>query len=376
MGLSSIFDKEKMKYSENNEFTTMLYGKNQFQYSVDKIELPVGFIKYHKTNFSNHFKLKESNFKGKKILETGCGPGKHAVVLSLMGANVTAVDLSLDNIQKGEKLKKFYNLSNLSFIQHDLMKPLDYKNKFDLISSHNWIQHTENPSTVLKNLVSNLKKKGGGRLYISTYHANTFRFFITQIARIMLKREYYELMYNLVKFHFPTGFKEFNNPDDIYLENIFDDFFVPYCHATTYDIVINDAKKLGLVPITEIPDLKQLYSLDNIPLRIGLEKKEYKDFTKRRFKFTRPVDEFAAKVPSYISESIKLSKKTIKYLNKLDNACINCSFCLGLYRIRAQTCKMDNPKEKHQILQQYLEATLLNSTKSISSIYDTAKMYE
>jgi len=184
----------------------------------------------------------------------------------------------------------------------------------------------------------------------------------------MLKREYYELMYNLVKFHFPTGFKEFNNPDDIYLENIFDDFFVPYCHATTYDIVINDAKKLGLVPITEIPDLKQLYSLDNIPLRIGLEKKEYKDFTKRRFKFTRPVDEFAAKVPSYISESIKLSKKTIKYLNKLDNACINCSFCLGLYRIRAQTCKMDNPKEKHQILQQYLEATLLNSTKSISSI--------
>jgi 2-polyprenyl-3-methyl-5-hydroxy-6-metoxy-1,4-benzoquinol methylase len=369
-----MFDKEKMKYSENNEFTKLLYGRNQFQYSVDKIELPVGFIKYHKTNFSNYFKIKKSNFKGRKILETGCGPGKHAVVLSLMGANVTAVDLSLDNIQKGEKLKKFYNLSNLSFIQHDLMKPLDYKNKFDLISSHNWIQHTENPSTVLKNLVSGLKE--GGRLYISTYHANTFRFFITQIARTMLKREYYELMYNLVKFHFPTGFKEFNNPDDICLENIFDDFFVPYCHTTTYDIVINDAKKLGLVPITEIPDLKQLYSLDNIPLRIGLEKKEYKDFTKRRFKFTKPVDEFAANLPFFISESIKLSKKTSKYLNKLDDAYINCSFCLGLYRIRAQTCKMDNPKEKHQILQQYLEATLLNSTKSISSIYDTAKMYE
>jgi len=43
------------------------------------------------------------------------------------------------------------------------MKPLDYKNKFDLISSHNWIQHTENPSTVLKNLVSNLR---GGAGYI------------------------------------------------------------------------------------------------------------------------------------------------------------------------------------------------------------------
>ena len=161
------------------EFTVMLYGKDQFKYSVTRnnIELPAKFIKYHKTNFQKYFKIKESDFKGKEILETGCGQGKHAVVLSLMGANVTAVDLSIDNVQRGEKLKKFYNLSNLSFIQHDLMKPLDYKNKFDLISSHNWIQHTENPSTVLKNLVSNFKKKGGGQAiykYLSCKYISVF----------------------------------------------------------------------------------------------------------------------------------------------------------------------------------------------------------
>ena len=78
----------------NNEFTTHLYGKGQFQYSVDNIELPKGFIKYHKTNFSKYFKMKEGQFKGKKVLETGCGPGKHAIILGLLGADVTAIDLS------------------------------------------------------------------------------------------------------------------------------------------------------------------------------------------------------------------------------------------------------------------------------------------
>ena len=291
-----------------------------------------------------------------------------------MGGDVIAVDLSLDNINKGKKLKKFYNLSNLSFIQHDLMDPLDCKNKFDLISVHNWIQHARTPSTVLRNLASLLKE--GGRIYISAYHANTFRFFITQIARTILKREYYELMYNLVKFHFPTGFKEFKNPDDINKELMFDDFFVPYCHTTTYAILVNDAQKLGLVPYTEIPDMEQYYTLDNIPLRIGLEKKECKNLTKRKFEFTKPVDEFATNVPSYIRESIKLSKKTIKHLNRLNNSYITCSFCIGLYRIRAQTSKMNNPKEKHQILQQYLEMTLSNSTKYISHFYDTGTLHK
>ena len=342
---------------------------------MDNIELPNGFIKYHKTNFSKYFKIKEDQFKGKKVLETGCGPGKHAIVLGLLGADVTAIDLSKENLQKGRKLKKYYNLKNIDFIHHDLMIPLDYKDKYDLISCHNWIQHAEHPPTIIKNLVSTLRK--GGRLYISTYHANTFRFFITHVARKILKRKHYELMYKLAKYHYPTGFKEFDNPDDIYLENIFDDFFVPYCHSTTYDIVIHDAEKYGLIPITKIPSIKQLYNLDNIPLRIGFEKKDNKTIKKRKVKFTKPVDEFVSvDVPSYVSDSIKISKNVIKRLIKLDNVYITSAFCLGLYRIRATTCKISNPKDKHKILQSYLEMVLSDSTRNISGNYDTAKLYE
>ena len=252
---------------KNECFTVRLYGKDQFKYSIDTLKLPDGFVKYHKNNFCKYFKIPEEGFSGLRVLDTGCGPGKHAVVLALMGAKVTGVDLSEENIQRGEKLKEFYKLDNLNFVKVDLMNPFDGYGEFDLISAHNWIQHTENPSIVLKNLISVLKM--GGRLYLSTYHANTFRFFIAQIARNLLKKDHYDLMKTLVKFHYPTGFREFNNPDDICMETIFDDFFVPYCHATTYDIVLEDAKKLGCIAITQRPELKEIYDIENVPLELG-----------------------------------------------------------------------------------------------------------
>ena len=155
---------------KNEEFTTHLYGKWQFKHSIDELKLPDGFIKYHKNNFCKYFKIPEEGFSGLRVLDTGCGPGKHAVVLALMGAKVTGVDLSEDNIQRAEKLKEFYKLDNLNFTKCDLMRPFNEYGEFDLISAHNWIQHTENPSIVLKNLISVLKL--GGRLYLSTYRAN------------------------------------------------------------------------------------------------------------------------------------------------------------------------------------------------------------
>lgn len=79
---------------EDLKFTSDYYGRYQYQYSIDNLKLAEGFINYHKRNFSKYFNLPEDSFSGLKVLDTGCGPGKHAIVLSLMGADVTAVDLS------------------------------------------------------------------------------------------------------------------------------------------------------------------------------------------------------------------------------------------------------------------------------------------
>ncbi len=246
---------------KNSEFTKLLYV-NQFKFN--DYNLPNGFIDYHKNNFKRYFKIE--NFKGKTVLDSGCGIGKHSAVLALLGAKVLGADFCKANIKKAQVIKNKYKLKNLSFIVYDFNKPL--KEEFDLISAHNWIQHTPNPAKIIQNLAKSLKN--GGRLYISTYLAGTFRHLITKTARNVLRRNDYNLMKRLTPYYFPIGLKTFKNPDNICFENLLDDFFVPYCHFFSYDELVSICK--GLKPITPIPKLNNLSDIDNLPLRIGFIK--------------------------------------------------------------------------------------------------------
>jgi len=312
-------------------------------------------------------------FSGLKVLDTGCGAGRHAIILALMGADVTAVDLSPENLRLCNKFKRYYRLKNIRFIQHDLMKPFKSSRQFDLISAHLWIHHAKNPSAVLRNITPLLRNKG--RFYLNAYCSGTFRFFTAQIARSVLRRGDFSLMKKLVVHHFPMGFKEFDNPKDVFLENLFDDYLIPYCNTTTYDVVMNDLKKLGCMPITTIPEIEDIHGLDNTSVAMGFEKKDHIVYSGRLL-FTRPIDEFREPLPPIVVKSAKLAKKTISYLNRLNNRVTSCSFSLGLYRIRAMTNKITDTREKHKVLQSYLDLVLSKSLKNLSMIYDTYGLYK
>ena len=187
-----------------------------------------------------------------------------------MGAYVFATDVLKSNINKIKKFRKIYKFKNLKIFQHDYTRKLRSKKKFKLISCHNWIQHTPNPSKTLFNIIQNLEN--GGRIYISCYHANTFRFFITQISRKILDSSHFKLLKKRVHKVFKKGFKIYRNPDNIFLSNITDDFFTPYLVTTTYSDVLKLAKKLRLKAYTKIPRIKNIEALDNLPLRVGLKK--------------------------------------------------------------------------------------------------------
>ncbi|GEM_PF-6581589 len=358
---------DKLKY------TSDLYGKGHFQYAIDRLELPKGFIDYHKNNYSKYFNLPQQEFKGLNVLETGSGCGRHAIVLALMGANVIAADLSFENVERGKQLKKYYNLSNVEFYQHDFMSPFKHKTEFDLVSAHNWVQHTANPSLVIQNLLSSLKRDG--KIYLSLYLAGTVRFFVAQIAREILKPEWYDLMKGLVKFHYPTGFKSFNNPDDICMEIIFDDFFVPYCNTVTYDILMHDMEQLNCKPITAKPSLGDIHGVDHIYLRMGFRKCG-DPVPSGPLQYTGPVDEFSESRIDHLNESIALSKKVIAHFRELNDPAASCSFCLGLFRVRAETSRDIDGSKKHKFLQAYLNSVLDNSVKGISLHYDTASLWE
>lgn len=357
---------------ENTSFTQKLYGQGQFRYSVDNPELPAGFIRYHKANFARHFGLSEAEFAGRTVLDTGAGPCKHAMVLALMGAQVTATDLTPANLEKGEVLKAFYQTPNIGFRLHDMMRPVDFGVPYDLASAHNWMQHAENPSVVFRNLAAAIRP--GGRIYLSLYHGGTFRFFIAQIARSLLEKQHYEPMRDLVRYAFPAGFQEFGNAVDIYMENIFDDFFVPYCHTTTYEVVLHDAALLGLRPVGEASAAQDLSGLDNIPLRIGLEKVGEPAADLSGLAYTRPVDEFAADNP-LLQRSAQMAREVAAALQARGQAASTCAFCLGLYRLRAQYNASTDAQLKHEALQRYLETCLDDGLRNISYFYDSARLH-
>ena len=315
----------------------------------------------------------EQEFQGKRVLDTGCGTGKHFVVLALLGADVTAVELAEANQKRGNRLKARYRFKNLRFQQRDHMNPLPYKNEFDLVSAHNWMQHAENPSQVFRTLCSTLKI--GARFYLSFYLLGTFRLFVTQIARSVLKQEYYETGCSLVKLQFPLGFMQFVNPDDIYMGNIFGDFFVPYCNCTTYAIELREAQRYGLKPITPSPDTPHVSSVDNLALCICFEY-ILEPVSEGLGEFDHVVDDFEGAASEALWKSIALSKLAITKYSALNDPYLVTSFCLGLYRVRAETNKINSVQKKHEAVQAYLSLCLDGSLKGPSYFYDTGAFYK
>lgn len=62
------------------------------------------------------------NFKkGMKFLDAACGKGRYSKILNDLGLDVSGFDLSSDNINEANKLKK----TGLNFFVHDIRKPLD-----------------------------------------------------------------------------------------------------------------------------------------------------------------------------------------------------------------------------------------------------------
>ena len=337
----------------------------QFRNSVKR--LPKGQINYHKKNFSKYFNEKLINFKKLNILETGAGPGVHAIILCLMGAKVMAADILKSNVRKIIKLKKIYRFSNLRIKQHDFRKKFKAMKDYDIVSCHNWIQHAPNPSLILKNLVK--YNKLNSKIYISCYHSKTFRFFITQIARQILRPKDFNLIKKRIKFFFPSGFKKYNNRDNIFATNITDDFFTPYVITIDYKKFAVLAKDYGLNIYRKKLKIiskdgssyestalskNNLYHLDDAYLRVGMKKIRVSKCLNKRKIYTKPHDEFEKVNVSLVNECSSLSKKIIKEFKKKSYKSLDrVNFCLSLYKIRAESNKEVGYK-RYKVLKKFL----------------------
>ncbi len=98
-----------------------------------------------------------------KMLDIGCGKGRHAIQLANLGFDVTGIDLSKASIEEALKQEK----DNLHFYQHD-MREIFWINYFDyafnLFTSFGYFNTKRENNNAIQSIAQSLKK--GGKLVI------------------------------------------------------------------------------------------------------------------------------------------------------------------------------------------------------------------
>ena len=98
--------------------------------------------------------------KGARILDVGCGDGRHALYLAGLGFEVDAFDISQNAIDKIEYLKKKHSLNVNASVCDVFGFPFSYS--YDLIIMHGVLQFVEREKQAeMLTLLKRWTKKGG-----------------------------------------------------------------------------------------------------------------------------------------------------------------------------------------------------------------------
>ncbi|MHC1774171.1 MAG: class I SAM-dependent methyltransferase [Lentimicrobium sp.] len=126
--------------------------------------------KYEQENFTSgtlgecDFIENELNFnKSLKILDVGCGTGRHSIELKKRGYSVTGIDLSESMLALAREKARSNNLK-IDFLHHDA-RNLPFDNEFDVVimlceGGFPLMETDEMNFEILKNVTKSLKDKG------------------------------------------------------------------------------------------------------------------------------------------------------------------------------------------------------------------------
>lgn len=116
----------------------------------DEVEKRKYFVGTHVSGFAQY-----ELWKGKKVLEIGCGIGNDTVNFTRQGAFVTAIELSKNSLKLAQEHVKVNGLENhVKFIQANAEELTKYVpiEPYDLIYSFGVIHHTPNPEHILQQI--------------------------------------------------------------------------------------------------------------------------------------------------------------------------------------------------------------------------------
>ena len=128
------------------------------------------------------FDVSISNVTTPNILVAGCGTGQHSIgtAASVENSEVLAVDLSRPSLAYAQRKSAELGISNIKYMQADLLHLNKLDRRFDIIESAGVLHHMENPLKGWRVLVDCLKD--GGLMKIGLY-SELARKHITAVRR-------------------------------------------------------------------------------------------------------------------------------------------------------------------------------------------------
>ncbi|MGH2652155.1 MAG: class I SAM-dependent methyltransferase, partial [Actinomycetota bacterium] len=137
----------------------------------DEVEARKYFVEPHIPGFAEF-----QRWKGKRLLEVGCGIGTDTVNFARAGADVTAVELSGKSLEIAEQRAQVYGLEDRIAFHQGNAEELDNflpPEPFDLVYSFGVIHHTPHPERALREIRGFVKP--GGTVKIMVYHRRSWK---------------------------------------------------------------------------------------------------------------------------------------------------------------------------------------------------------
>jgi len=116
----------------------------------DEVEARKYFVEHHIPRFAQF-----ERWRGKKVLEIGCGIGTDTISFARNGAQVTAVDLTEKSLELARQRARVFGLDDrATFLEANAEKLSDYVpvEPYDLVYSFGVIHHTPHPDRVLEEI--------------------------------------------------------------------------------------------------------------------------------------------------------------------------------------------------------------------------------
>jgi ubiquinone/menaquinone biosynthesis C-methylase UbiE len=135
----------------------------------DEVEERKYFVENHIPGFAQF-----ARWKGKRVLEVGCGIGTDAANFARAGADYTAVELSEASLEVARKRFEIFGLKGkfVACNAEELSRYVDQKS-FDLVYSFGVIHHTPNQRAVVEEIRKVIKDDGEFRMMV--YAKNSWK---------------------------------------------------------------------------------------------------------------------------------------------------------------------------------------------------------